>query len=212
MQPGGGGPVAGPSCRHRPERTQIDPAVAARRGRFLLQAIEIGEGRREPALPDASLRAPQEQPKAALSYLGVHAVDRFGFVEQIEGPLVGVAPLGGRAEVQQRLEVPRVRLPPRLGLGLRLPGIARLPVGDERAKHARIGIGLPRAGQETAAVAAVRELAGPDQRRDLLLRVDVERVEHLLAIGGEQLRHVQEDARDIARPVAAQWRRRGFAP
>ena len=33
------------ACRHRPERAEIGPGVAARRARFLLQAIEIGEGR-----------------------------------------------------------------------------------------------------------------------------------------------------------------------
>ena len=108
---------------------------------------------------------------------------------------MGPTALGRAHQVQQGIEVPRVRLPPRFGLGLRPPGVAALPVRDERAKHAGIGIGLPRAGQETATVDAFRKLAGPDQRVQFLLRVDVERVEHFLAIRRDQLGHVQQDAR-----------------
>ena len=170
MQPDGAGPVAVPARRHRPDRAEIGPGVAARRDRFLLEAIEIRQGEREAPFPDPPLRAGEEQAEAALPHLGMHPVDRLGLVEQVERPAVGAAPLGCARQVQQRLEVPRVRLPPRFGLGLGPPGVARLPVGDERAKDARIGIGLPRARQETAAIDELGKLAGPDQVVELRLR------------------------------------------
>ena len=83
---------------------------------------------------------------------------------------------------------------PRIRLALAATGIARLPVSDERAEHARVRIRGASALEEPAAVEAVREGAVADQLLQLLLVLDVRNVEQLVDVRRDQLGHVQQQA------------------
>ena len=68
---------------------------------------------------------------------------------------------------------------------------------DQRAKHLRIRIRRPRPLQERLAVEKGRKSACADQPPQLLLRLDIEEIQHLFRVRREQGGHVQQHPGDF---------------